>query len=206
MSDIIKRSYRLGKAYLNQYRDRIDAELSEAERELEADADRPPGGAERPARDDASPDALFRRAQEKIQAAQAERDARQTAGETRPLGSAGASGTAAPAGAPDPNASDFRVLGLAPDAGWDDVLAAYEKITGRCDPRRFPDGSTEQREAGRILERVNTAYDNLRKRLDPTESRFARLEFDSGTAASGDAAAPASDAPPEPARMPPELN
>jgi hypothetical protein len=75
------------------------------------------------------------------------------------------------------------VLGIAPDAGWDDVLGAYEKITRRCDPRRFPDGSAEQKEAGRILERVNTAYDNLRKRLDPTESRFARLEFDSAATA-----------------------
>ena len=31
--------------------------------------------------------------------------------------------------------------------------------------------------AQRILERVNAAYEVLRKRLDPTESRFARLEL-----------------------------
>lgn len=208
MSDNIpSRVFRLGKAYLNKVRDRVDAELTDAESELQAEADRPlPGGGTRPGREDASPEAAFTRAQQKIRAAQARIDAQgesrgtEAAAGVAPAGSAGQSVAAA---APDPNASDFRVLGIASDAGWDDVLGAYEKITRRCDPRRFPDGSAEQKDAGRILERVNAAYDNLRKRLDPTESRFARLEFDSGAA---HAVPPTSDAPPAPANVPPELN
>ena len=201
MSDNIPgRVYRLGKAYLNQLRDRVDAELSDAERELQAEADRPlPGGGARPSRDDASPDAAFQRAQQKIRAAQARIDAQGESGR-EVAAERGARETAPqqPVAPADPNASDYRVLGIALDAGWDDVLAAYEKIIRRCDPRRFPDGSVEQKEAGRILERVNTAYDNLRKRLDPTESRFARLEFDAGTASpAGPPDAPAPNVPPE---------
>ncbi len=208
MSDNIpSRVFRLGKAYLNKVRDRVDSELSDAERELQDEADRPlPGGGTRPAREDASPDAAFTRAQQKIRAAQARIDAHGESGAERVAEASSGGGTASQnaAAPPDPNTSDFRVLGIAPDAGWDDVLSAYEKITRRCDPRRFPDGSAEQKEAGRILERVNTAYDNLRKRLDPTESRFARLEFDAGSAApSGPSAA---DTPAAAPNVPPELN
>jgi curved DNA-binding protein CbpA len=58
------------------------------------------------------------------------------------------------------------------------VQAAYEKLARRCDPRRFPDGSTEQKEAELILKRVNAAYEVLKKRLDPTESRFGKLELE----------------------------
>lgn len=200
-NNIPNRVFRLGKAYLNQLRDRVDSELSDAERELQAEADRPvPGGGTRPAREDASPDAAFQRAQQKIRAAQARIDAHgESSGNTEAATATPASGTAA-AAQTDPNASDFRVLGIAPDAGWDDVLGAYEKITRRCDPRRFPDGSVEQKEAGRILERVNTAYENLRRRLDPTESRFARLEFDAPAAPDATTAAP----PPPAASLPPE--
>ncbi len=203
MSDNIpSRVFRLGKAYLNKVRDRVDAELTDAESELQAEADRPlPGGGTRPAREDASPEAAFTRAQQKIRAAQARIDAH---GETGNAAERVSEATSSPSASADPNASDFRVLGIALDAGWDDVLGAYEKITRRCDPRRFPDGSAEQKEAGRILERVNTAYDNLRKRLDPTESRFARLEFDAGSAApSGPSAA---DTPASAPNVPPELN
>lgn len=208
MSDNIpNRVFRLGKAYLNKVRDRVDAELTDAESELQAEADRPlPGGGTRPAREDASPDAAFTRAQQKIRAAQARIDAQGESNAELAAQASSGGGTVsqnAAAVAPDPNASDFRVLGIAPDAGWDDVLGAYEKITRRCDPRRFPDGSAEQKEAGRILERVNAAYDNLRKRLDPTESRFARLEFDSTASPAGQQNP---ETPPAPANVPPELN
>jgi hypothetical protein len=57
------RVFRLGKAYLNKVRDRVDAELSDAERELQAEADRPlPGGGTRPARETPAPTRLHARA------------------------------------------------------------------------------------------------------------------------------------------------
>jgi hypothetical protein len=73
------------------------------------------------------------------------------------------------------------VLGLPENADWDDIQAAYERLTLRSDPRRFPDGSSSQHEARRITERIHAAYERLRDRYDPTESRFAKLEFDAPT-------------------------
>jgi hypothetical protein len=58
------------------------------------------------------------------------------------------------------------------------VQAAYEELARRCDPRRFPDNSQEQQDAGRILERINASFDALKKRLDPTVTRFDKLELE----------------------------
>jgi len=44
-------------------------------------------------------------------------------------------------------------------------------------PKRFPEGSAEQAQARKILERVNQAYENIRKENNPTEDRFAKLEL-----------------------------
>jgi hypothetical protein len=175
---IPNRIYRIAKSYLNQARERIetlDAEL--AEQELHADpGDRPDGPRETnrgggggggdylAGRNDTSPEAMMRRAEQRIRAARSESLARE---ET----------VAAPKTAPDPQAADYRVLGVHEGADWSTVQAAYEKLARRCDPRRFPENSEEQRDAERILERVNVAYESLRKRLDPMESRFGKLEF-----------------------------
>ena len=211
------RAYRVARAYLDKVRNRIDDALDErltdAEAELRGEADTPPPGAPRTAAgsrpaaprasgsvDDTSADAMFRRAQEKIRAARSEIDAREATvrddGATPPPIS-----NPQPQSASDPNASDFRVLGIPFDADFSAVQSAYEKIARRCDPRRFPDGSREQQDAQLILERVNVAYENLRKRLDPTESRFARLEFDAGAA---NPSAPVD--PPTAPSLPPEIN
>jgi hypothetical protein len=183
---IPERLFRISKAYLNQVRDRIDAEL--AERELEASLDRDP---DLPDRDDASPEAMMRRAEARIAAAR--RDMERQIGERTPgaapvpappveIGAQPATVTA-PAAATKtvdtyPNAADFRVLGVPVGSDLPTVQAAYEKLSRRCDPRRFPEGSNEQKEADRILARVNVAYDALRKRLDPTENRFGKLELE----------------------------
>ncbi len=185
MSDIIRRGYRIGKAYVNQWRERIeaiDAEL--AEKELQGAADTPPpggsggSGGSSPARDDNSTDAVWRRAQDKIRAAQGETAARREMTPEPASGAANEKNTSAGSAAADPNATDYRILGVPIGADWTVVQAAYEKLSRRCDPRRFPEGSDEQKDAQRILERVNIAYEALRKRLDPTESRFGKLEFE----------------------------
>lgn len=174
---IPNRIYRIAKSYLNQARDRIetlDAEL--AEKELHSSPGAPTGGAPgaaSPVRDDTSAEAMMRRAEERIRAARAEA---QAAPGSRYTGDATAAAPTQTA-ATDLNSADFRVLGAPIGSDWSTVQSAYEKLSRRCDPRRFPEGSEEQKDAQRILERVNVAYEALRKRLDPTESRFGKLEF-----------------------------
>jgi DnaJ-domain-containing protein 1 len=169
---IPNRIYRLGKAYLNQVRDRIetwDAQLAEAEKELQRD----PGDAASPppVRDEGSADELMRRAEEKIRRGRTEATAR---GELARRAEDAAEKASA---STDPNISDYVILGVPVGSDWSAVQSAYEKLARRCDPARFPEGSEEQQTARRILERVNAAYESLRKRLDPTQNRFARLEF-----------------------------
>ncbi|MBC8141878.1 MAG: hypothetical protein H7Y38_10610 [Armatimonadetes bacterium] len=196
MSDLFNRSLRLGKAYVGRVRDAIDDKLTDAERsvskdELDADAD---GVADSVSRIDAydnDPDALMRRAEERINAARRTADAnlelaRAQQAEIKPdvMPAAKPMGANKFAPAPvaimpeDPNAADYKVLGLTPESDYPSVQAAYEKLVARCDPRRFADGSGEQAQAQVILDRVNGAYENLRKRLSPTESRFGKLELE----------------------------
>jgi DnaJ-domain-containing protein 1 len=58
------------------------------------------------------------------------------------------------------------------------VQAAYENLIRRCDPNRFESGSEEQQTAAQILVKINSSYDTLRKRLDPTQNRFDKLELE----------------------------
>lgn len=167
---------RLGKAYVGAIKDRIETELSEREaaaNELDGHTERrgkavPPP----PASELSDLDSLMRRAEEKIAAARQGLEARQ---ELAPGGQA----PAPPVVVADttPLSADYRVLGLSAGASLGEVQAAYEDLTRRSDPKRFPEGSNEQAQARRILERVNLAYDNIRRENNPTEDRFAKLEL-----------------------------
>lgn len=194
VSDLFDRSIRLGKAYAGRVRDAIDDKLTDAERSVSKDElDRDPGdGADSFSRGNAydnDPDALMRRAEERINAArraadanlelaQAQQNARQTVPKPDVMPASKAAAPVAVTLPEDPNAADYKVLGLAPGSDYPAVQAAYEKLAARCDPRRFPDDSAEQKQAQTILNRVNDAYENLRKRLSPTESRFGKLELE----------------------------
>ncbi|MBC8136983.1 MAG: J domain-containing protein [Fibrella sp.] len=191
MSDILNRSFRLGKAYVDRVRDAIDDKLTDAEKGVAKDElDRDPGDApdsySRGNAYDNDPDALMRRAEERIAAARRSADAnlelarsRSEAANTTIRQPETTQGTRPKQQVlpEDPDATDYKVLGLEAGSDYPSVQAAYEKLAARCDPRRFPDGSAEQKQAEVILARVNTAYENLRKRLSPTESRFAKLEL-----------------------------
>jgi len=195
------RLFRISKAYLNQVRDRIDAEL--AERELDAGlapgGSLPAGGESDSAstlREEASVRAaeeMMRQAEAKIAAARREMENRSELDPER--GVEPVAGPAPRKSVPatvksttpntsnvtpneDPNARDYRVLGVPAGSDLATVQSAYEKLARRCDPRRFPDGSQEQKDAEQILERVNAAYDALRNRLDPTQNRFGKLELE----------------------------
>lgn len=214
MSNLPNRIIRISKAYIDQVKSRIDAELTDRERDLaEHELNASPGDAA-PASaspaggaDDNSPEALMRRAEERIAAARraaesrAELDRLMDAAAARAANGGAAGGPdvmprispergddavvpARPVTAPateaevDPNASDYRVLGVAVGSDLATVQAAYEQLSRRCDPNRFPENSSYRKDAEKILSRVNAAYDALRRRLDPTENRFGKLELE----------------------------
>ena len=143
-------------------------------------------------------DEMMRRAEERIAAARRDMESRgeldtpiastntpsssvtSSSSSSSTTGSSSTASSSAASGAVsnDPNASDYRVLGVPIGSDLGTVQSAFEKLARRCDPRRFPDKSREQKDAQRILERVNVAFEALRKRLDPTENRFGKLELE----------------------------
>jgi hypothetical protein len=78
----------------------------------------------------------------------------------------------------DPNYHDYKLLGVPVGGDLAQVQAAYEKLCARCDPRRYEGNSPEQKQAEQILQRINAAFESLRRRLDPTENRFGKLEIE----------------------------
>jgi len=201
---IPERILNISKAYLNQVRDRIDSELSDAERELDVTPGSRSIDEVSMHSDDLStgtdPEAMMRRAEARIAAARRDLESRNelaakeaqisapsAPSTTTPSNSvstpsgrptAASNGNAATSGEVDPNFHDYRVLGVPVGGDLAQVQAEYEQLTRRCDPRRFPDGSADQKQAEAILQRVNVAFEALRKRLDPTVNRFGKLELE----------------------------
>lgn len=205
---IPNRIFRISKAYLNQVRERIDSELSERELDagIAGDAPSPAPTSDKEYRSTnprmvdpavSAADEMMRRAEERIAAARRDMESRgeldtpiapistpsssatPTTSSSSTTGSSSTTSSAAAAAASnDPNASDYRMLGVPVGSDLGTVQSAFEKLARRCDPRRFPEDSREQKDAQRILERVNIAFEALRKRLDPTENRFGKLELE----------------------------
>lgn len=73
--------------------------------------------------------------------------------------------------------ASYRILGLEDGADLSAVDDAYAKLSARCAPDRFPEGSEEQQAAHEIFKRVDAAYNTLRDSLDPTAGRFDKLEL-----------------------------
>lgn len=169
---------RLGKAYVGAIKDKIESELAEreaAQSELEEVAVERKGKAVPPPPQSelSDVDSLMRRAEEKIASARRELEARKEMASPSaavPVRDAVATET-------NPLAADFRTLGLAVGSSLGDVQAAYEDLVRRLDSKRFPESSPDQEKARLLLERVNLAYENLRRSLNPTENRFAKLEL-----------------------------
>jgi hypothetical protein len=201
---IPNRIFRISKAYLNQVRERIDSELSERELDAGIGGETPASsGSDRGNRQTeprsvdpavSAADEMMRRAEERIAAARRDMESRgeldtpispaasssaaNPSTSSSSTSSASTSASASAAASSDPNASDYRVLGVPIGSDLGTVQSAFEKLAQRCDPRRFPENSREQKDAQRILERVNVAFEALRKRLDPTENRFGKLELE----------------------------
>lgn len=71
-----------------------------------------------------------------------------------------------------------QILGVTPEATFDDVQKAYDRLNKRTDPSRFPAGSPEQVQAQELQRRVNIAYHKLAAAFSETERRFKTLEID----------------------------
>lgn len=71
-----------------------------------------------------------------------------------------------------------RLLGVSATASFGEVRKAFERLSERSDPKNFPAGSEEARQAEEIQKRVNWAYQTLTASVDATEKRFRTLEID----------------------------
>ena len=163
------RLFNLGKAYANSAKERIEDALAERELDAATSARRLDGESEA--------DALLRRAQEKINATR-DRAKRELAGpHTQVELPEPAPSTVKKGFFSQAELTAFQTLGIPPTEDLSKVQATYQQLAGRADSRRFPDGSIEQQAAAQILERINNAYDTVRRKLDPTENRFGKLEL-----------------------------
>lgn len=71
-----------------------------------------------------------------------------------------------------------QVLGVGREAGFEDIRAAYQRLSERCDAKNFPSGSEEARQADKIRVRVQKAFRILSDKFDSTETRFRSLEIE----------------------------
>ena len=172
MSDLLGRSLRLAKTYLNDAKDRISDISESAQEELTKALDRSDIQAGLSASDDP-----MTRAQAKINAARGEIVARREAvpaGQTAP--GQNAPGQNVP-GKTDPIQTAYKIIGVPPGSDYLTVQTAVNRLRERCAPSRFPNGSVEQSESQMILQRVEEAYQILQNVLDPGAGRFDKLEL-----------------------------
>ncbi|MCL4283902.1 MAG: hypothetical protein KJZ62_02255 [Fimbriimonadaceae bacterium] len=80
--------------------------------------------------------------------------------------------------AADRIATARRLLGITEKDGFPEIRAAFERLSSRSDPSKFPDRSEEQRQAEQIQKRVHWAYQVLTESVDVTIKRFSTLELD----------------------------
>lgn len=95
--------------------------------------------------------------------------------------SASPSSTLPPVPAPsgiDPLAASYELLALQPGATMIQVETAYQERLRLWDPSRYAVGTPERTAAESQVNALKAAYDRLRDQLNPTETRFERLEFE----------------------------
>jgi len=167
MPDILGRSFRLAKTYLNEAKGRLNDITADAQDELTKALNRDDIQAGLSASDDP-----MERAQAKIAAA------RQASADRKEL-SPGRYAPSPPPAAPqtDPMQTAYKILGVPAGSDFLTVQTAANKLRERCAPSRFADGTQEQAEARMILQKVEEAYQVLQNALDPGAGRFDKLEI-----------------------------
>ena len=77
----------------------------------------------------------------------------------------------------DPMDACYELLQVPPGADLDAVDTAYQARLAELQPERFPVGSAQRAALDARQAALEAAYDKLRDTLNPTETRFERLEF-----------------------------
>lgn len=77
----------------------------------------------------------------------------------------------------DPLAASYALVGVEPGASMSEVETAYERGLGAIRPEQYAAGTPERRALEGRRSALNAAYERLRDALNPTETRFERLEF-----------------------------
>lgn len=78
----------------------------------------------------------------------------------------------------DPKARARQLLGVGPEADFNEIRKAFDRLNERSDPSKFPPGSEEAKQAASIQQRINWAYQVLTENVDVTEKRFKSLEIE----------------------------
>ncbi len=78
----------------------------------------------------------------------------------------------------DPKTRARQLLGVGPDAKFDEIRKAFDRLNKRSEPGKFPSGSAEANQAASIQQRINWAYQVLTENVDVTEKRFKSLEIE----------------------------
>ncbi len=159
MTNLLGRSLRLAKTYLDEAKGRVSEISENAQEELTRALDRSDIKAGL-----SSPDDPMARAQAKIAATRGETAAWT---ESRP-----ASQTPT-----DPIQTAYKIIGVPAGSDYLTVQTAVNRLRERCAPSRFPNGSIEQSQSQTILQKVEEAYQVLQAVLDPGAGRFDKLEL-----------------------------
>lgn len=72
----------------------------------------------------------------------------------------------------------YRTLGLEEGADLSRVRRAYQELSRRAHPDRFPEGSPERARAEQIYTQIEWAYRTLLVHLDQSAARFRNLDLD----------------------------
>ncbi|HLK15393.1 MAG TPA: hypothetical protein VKT78_11365 [Fimbriimonadaceae bacterium] len=86
--------------------------------------------------------------------------------------------TSRPATPAERRAAACTVLGVDDKADFGAIKTAYDRLNRRSDPKNFPKGSDEAKQAALIQRRVQDAYRYLADQADATEVRFKSLEIE----------------------------
>lgn len=78
----------------------------------------------------------------------------------------------------DPKDHARELLGVSPEAPFNEIRKAFQRLNKRADPSNFPEGSDEATVAAKIQQKVQWAYTTLTEDMDTTEKRFRSLEIE----------------------------
>ena len=82
-----------------------------------------------------------------------------------------------PPGGRDPFAVSYELLGIRPGVSIPELEAGYQARLAELKVDQYPEGSAQRQVIEGRRQAVSAAYEKLRDALNPTETRFERIEF-----------------------------